>query len=99
MGHSYHESKGDSTGGIIPYKNPPALIGYYLAIASLIPCIGFLFGVAACILGIVGLVKRNQTPEIKGSVHAWIGIVLGGGMALLWGGLILLTIIAGAASN
>src|SRR5262245_25106840 len=35
--------------GIIPYKNPPALIGYYLGVFSLIPCVGFLLGIAAIV--------------------------------------------------
>jgi hypothetical protein len=75
----------DATGGIIPYKNPPALIAYYLAVFSLIPCLGLPLGLAAFVLGIVGLVKRKRQPHVKGSVHAWIGILLGGGMVLLWG--------------
>ncbi|HSI11733.1 MAG TPA: GYF domain-containing protein [Chthoniobacter sp.] len=68
---------GDATGGVIPYKNLPALIGYYLGIFGLIPFIGLLLAIPAFILGIVGLRKRKKNPIIKGSVHAWIGIVLG----------------------
>ena len=85
--------EGDSTGGVIPYKNPSALIAYYLGIFSLLPCIGLLLAVPALILGIVGLQQRAKNPAIKGSVHAWIGIVLGGLMTLVWGGLIVLAII------
>ena len=69
--------KGDDTGGIIPYKNPPALIAYYLGIFGLIPFFGPLLAIPAFILGIVGLRKRRKTPIIKGAVHAWIGIILG----------------------
>src|ERR1700691_993745 len=36
---------------IIPYRNAPALIAYYLGIFSLIPCVGFVLGIAALILG------------------------------------------------
>lgn len=68
---------GDATGGIIPYKNLPALIGYYLGIFGLFPLIGILLAIPAFILGIIGLRKRKRNPIIKGSVHAWIGIVLG----------------------
>ncbi|WP_164101697.1 DUF4190 domain-containing protein [Candidatus Laterigemmans baculatus] len=68
---------GDATGGLIPYKNPKALISYYLGIVSLLPVIGFPLGVASIILGIGGLRARRQTPIIKGSAHAIIGIVLG----------------------
>jgi len=62
---------------IIPYRNAPALIAYYLGIFSLIPCVGFVLGIAALILGIIGLKRVRQHPEAKGKVHAWIGIILG----------------------
>jgi hypothetical protein len=70
--------EGDSTGGVIPYKNPHALTAYYLGILFLICCITPLpLGLIPLVLGIIGLKKRAQNPVIKGSVHAWIGIVLG----------------------
>lgn len=75
----------DATGGFIPYKNPKALIAYYLGIASGLPLIGLPFGLAAFVLGILGLRDRKRKPAIKGSVHAWIGIGCGGIFALLWG--------------
>lgn len=68
----------DATGGIIPYKNPQALIGYYLGIFSLIPVFGFLLAIPAFILGILGLKQRKRHPMVGGRVHAWIGILLGG---------------------
>ena len=77
--------EGDSTGGIIPYKNPAALVAYYLGLFSLFPLIGFFLGVPAFILGIKGLRDRKRNPVIKGSVHAWIGIIMGGLMAIVWG--------------
>jgi len=80
-----NNEEGDATGGIIPYKNMPALLAYYLGLASLIPCLGFFLGIASFVLGIIGLRKRAKNPAVKGSVHAWIGIVLGGVMALVWG--------------
>lgn len=78
-------AEGDATGGIIPYKNPKALLAYYLGIVSGLPIIGFPVGVAAFILGILGLRDRKRNPVIKGSVHAWIGIGCGGLFAILWG--------------
>lgn len=69
---------GDATGGVIPYKNPPALIAYYLSIFGLFPCLGIVLSIPAVVLGIMGLRKRQQNPAVKGSVHAWIGIILGG---------------------
>jgi hypothetical protein len=62
--------QGDATGGIIPYKNAPALIAYYLGIFGLIPLIGLLLAIPAFILGIIGLRKRAETPAVKGAVHA-----------------------------
>src|SRR5438552_694245 len=50
---------GDATGGVIPYKNPHALIAYYLGIFGLIPFIGILLAIPAFILGIIGLKKKK----------------------------------------
>jgi hypothetical protein len=75
----YPQGQGDATGGVIPYKNPYALIAYYLGILSLLLCLfGIPLGIIPVVLGIIGLKKRAENPVIKGSVHAWIGIVLGG---------------------
>jgi hypothetical protein len=79
----------DATGGIIPYKNPPALIAYYLGIFSGLPMIGLPVGIVAFVLGIMGLKDRKRNPAIKGSAHAWIGIGCGGFFALLWGFLLI----------
>lgn len=76
--------EGDATGGIIPYKNPKALIAYYLGILSGLPIIGLPVGIAAFILGILGLRDRNRNPVIKGSIHAGIGIGCGCLFSLLW---------------
>ena len=61
--------------GMIPYKNLPALIGYYFAVFSLI--LGPLLGIPAIVLGIVGLVKRSKDPRVRGLAHAWVAILLG----------------------
>lgn len=83
----YHGSnqEGDATGGVIPYKNPKALIAYYCGIASGLPLIGLPLGIIAFVLGIKGLQDRKKNPAIKGSAHAWIGIGCGGVFAILWG--------------
>lgn len=77
---------GDATGGLIPYKNPCALIGYYLSIAALLPMVGAVFGIIAFCLGIAGLRARARHPQIKGAAHAWIAIILGGLCALAYVG-------------
>jgi len=86
MGHPapQQDNQGDATGGLIPYKNAPALIAYYISLLSLIPILGIPFGIAAFILGVIGLKKRAANPVIKGAAHAWIGIILGGGTTILW---------------
>ena len=59
---------------LIPLRNMPALVAYYLGIFSLAPCLGLLLSIPACICGIIGLVKASRHPEVKGKVHAWIGV-------------------------
>jgi len=83
----------DSTGGIIPYKNGHALVAYYLGVFSILPGIGLLLGIPALILGIMGLRKRNANPIIKGTLHALVGIIMGGIFTLVWGGLLILAIV------
>ncbi len=79
------ERTGDATGGVIPYKNPSALMAYYFGIFSIIPGLGLFLGVAAFILGIKGLSYAKKYPKVRGQVHAWIGIIAGGIGAILWG--------------
>jgi uncharacterized protein YqgC (DUF456 family) len=67
----------DVVATVIPYKNPKALIGYYLGVFSLIPCLGGLLGPAALILGILGLHDRKKNPQMRGTAHAVVAIVLG----------------------
>ena len=69
---------GDATGGLIPYKNGPALAAYYLGVFSIIPVLGIVLGIAAVALGIAGLKKAARQPEVKGKAHAWVGIIVGG---------------------
>jgi len=68
----------DALSAIIPYRNVPALIAYYLGVFSIIPCLGIVLGIAAFVLGLVGLKKARENPSAKGKVHAWIGIIAGG---------------------
>jgi len=72
-----NSQQGDATGGLIPYKNPMALTGYYLSIFGLIPVLGIPLAPAAIVLGIIGLARKKANPVIRGTVHAWVAIVLG----------------------
>ncbi|MCW5756125.1 MAG: hypothetical protein KIT54_02710 [Phycisphaeraceae bacterium] len=67
----------DATGGVIPYKNPAALIGYYLGVFGLVPALGVPLALAAVILGTIGLVRRKKGLAIGGLFHGIIAIVLG----------------------
>ncbi len=88
------DNQGDATGGVIPYKNPKALIAYYLGILSGLPLIGLPLGIIALVLGVQGLQERAKNPVIKGSAHAWIGIGCGGIFAMLWGAVGIAIIVA-----
>jgi len=90
--------EGDATGGVIPYKNPKALIAYYLGILSGLPIIGLPLGIAAFILGYQGLQARRENPVIKGSIHAGIGIGCGCLFSLLWT-LVIILIVIGIVSE
>ncbi len=63
--------------GVIPYRNPAALVGYYLGVFSFLPVLGVPLAIPAIILGIVGLVKRHRDPRRRGLAHAWLAIILG----------------------
>lgn len=91
-------TKGD--GGVstlIPYKNPPALVAYYLGLFSLLPC--FPIGLIALVLGVIGLRKVRANPEVHGTVHALIGIIMGGFLGLLWTAVTILGVIGVIAAN
>ena len=93
------DGEGDATGGVIPYKNPKALIAYYLGILSGLPLIGLLVGPVAFVLGVLGLKDRKRNPAIKGSVHAWIGIGCGGIFTIFWGLVVVLIIMAATSAQ
>ncbi len=86
--------QGDSTGGVIPYKNPSALASYYIGLFSLLPILSFVMGPAAIFLGVKGLQYAKQFPIVKGQVHAWIGILCGALWTLVYYGFALLMLIA-----
>lgn len=88
------QAPSDATGGIIPYKNAPALVGYYLGVFSLIPVLGLLLGPAAFILGIIGFRAYKKEPRKRGHIHAWVAIILGLLTTFANAGLIILPFIA-----
>jgi len=81
---------------LIPYNNPPALVGYYVSVASLIPVFALLAGPAAIILGVAGVKKRNAEPRCKGMAHAIVAIVLGSLTTLANVGVIFVLVMSGS---
>lgn len=79
---------------LVPYKNACGLAAYYLGVFSLIPCFGIPLAVAALITGYSGLRNAKKNPQIKGKVHAWVGIVLGG-LVLIVQGLVVALLVSG----
>lgn len=90
---------GDGLGSLIPVKNSKALTAYYCAIFGLIPCVTFILGPLALIMGILGLKAVKRNPALPGTVHAWVGIILGGLetlVILLWLVFVIIAFVAGA---
>lgn len=93
------QSGDDAVAALIPYRNWPALTSYYLGLFSLFPCLGAILGVAAFILGVMGLRRAARNPEAKGKVHAWIGVICGGLFGLAWIAIDIVVIIAMIANS
>jgi hypothetical protein len=81
---------------MIPVNNKPALIGYYLGFAALIPLCGCVPGIAAIVLGFMGLSRAGQLNG-EGQVHAIVALVLGFGSVLVYGLLDLLIVVGSIA--
>ena len=78
---------------IIPYRNPKALVGYYVSIFSLIPCAGLLLGPTAIVFGFLGIKHRNRRRSDGGLAHAITALVLGGLTSLAnWGIAVILAV-------
>jgi hypothetical protein len=84
-------------GGLMPYKNGPALAAYYFGVFSAIPLVGIALGIVGVILGIIGLRRAKEHPEVKGKAHAWVGIIAGGLFALLYLGLIVVIVVSASS--
>lgn len=94
-GRDDDEGESDTTGGLIPYKNPKALTAYYVGIFGFfLPLIG---GIIAIVLGIQGLKYAKLKPKARGQAHAIIGILGGIFAVCFWlfiGVIILIALIA-----
>ena len=61
----------------VPPRNGRALIGYYFAIASLIPILGVVLGPIAVFNGVEGIRHARQFPEHGGGAHGIVAVTLG----------------------
>jgi hypothetical protein len=77
-------SPDDFVGRMIPTGNKPSLVAYYASIGSLIPLLGIVPGVIAIVFGVKGVRLVRRHPEVRGGIHAWFGLILGGVFTLVW---------------
>lgn len=69
--------EGGVFGSFTPWKNPPAVYSYAIALAGMTPVLGLVLGPTAIVLGFVGRARLRRNPEIKGLSFIRAGIVLG----------------------
>ncbi len=72
-----HAAASSNLDNLMPYRNGPAITGYYFAVFALIPGLGVLFAIAAVPAGVAGLHIAKREPHRKGKAHAWVAIILG----------------------
>ena len=80
----YTPTPDDGIARLIPYRNVPALVGYYLGVFSIFPVLGVFLGIAAVVLGILGLKNAARDPSVRGKAHAITAIVCGTLFGLFW---------------
>lgn len=74
---------------LVPTKNQQALMGYYIAVFSLVPVFGLGLGPIAIWRGIRGWNAIKAQPELPGKAHCIVAITLGSiTTAAHWGALI-----------
>ena len=86
---STDQSASDVFETLVPTKNQQALMGYYIAVFSLIPVFGLGLGPIAIWRGIRGWNVIKAQPELPGKAHCIVAITLGSiTTAAHWGALI-----------
>ncbi len=61
----------------VPVRNRRAVIGYYFAIASLIPILGVVLGPIAIFNGLEGMNHARRFPKHGGRAHGIVAVTLG----------------------
>src|SRR5207245_8945408 len=69
--------EGGVFGSFTPWKNPPAVYAYAVALAGMTPVLGLVLGPAAVVLGLIGQARLRRDREIKGLSFISAGIILG----------------------
>jgi hypothetical protein len=82
-----------------PTKSRVAVESGKLALLSLFPGLGILFGVFAVICGGIGLWQLKRHPGLEGKSDAWQGIIIGGLLVILQIGAIVGITHLGASSR
>jgi hypothetical protein len=73
---------------LVPTRNQQALMGYYIAVFSLIPLFALGLGPIAIWRGVRGWNAIKAQPELPGKAHAIVAITLGSITTIVnWGGL------------
>jgi hypothetical protein len=79
---------------VVPEGRPgSAIASGYFALFSLFPFIGFPFGIAAIVTGVIALRKLKLNPRLLGRGRSWFGLITGCITTLLNGSLIALLVI------
>jgi hypothetical protein len=67
-----------AVGSLVPFRNQPAMVGYWMSIAALIiPGLGAILGPASMALGGVGLYIARRFPKARGTSHSFGAIIIG----------------------
>lgn len=74
---SSSQSEPDVFETLVPTKNQQALMGYYIAVFSVIPVFGLGLGPIAIWRGIRGWNAIKSQPELPGKAHCIVAITLG----------------------
>ena len=61
-----------------------AIAAGYLALFSMVPAFGAVFGLLALAFGIKALRQIRDDPSLTGKGRAWFGIIVGGAFGVLW---------------
>ena len=72
-----NEDPSDPFATLVPTRNQKALMGYYFAVASVIPMIGLGLGPIAIWHGFRGLGAIKENADLPGKAHSIVAMTLG----------------------